>query len=154
MDTLAGSAILGFESEAERTLDCIPMRVRMKLDLCGLKLSLAQWCGLPIAVRRILLEEPCDTARDVRRAREYLVRAVEAHGLDALPVVHVDRAAWSAGSDVPSCVVSAMAASNLGHMGAPTWRRLDDLQRFALMKLSRPGHTRNLPAALEEFGLR
>jgi hypothetical protein len=154
MDALAGSAILGFESEAERTLDCIPMRVRMKLDLCGLKLSLEQWCRLPIAVRRILLEEPCGTACEIRRAREYLMRTAEAHGLDALPVVQVDRASWSAASDVPSCVVSAMAATDLGPMGARTWRRLDDLQRFALLKLSRPGHTRNLRAALEEFGLR
>jgi hypothetical protein len=34
------------------------------------------------------------------------------------------------------------------------WQSLDELQRFALVKLSHPGHEhRNLPRALEEFGL-
>jgi hypothetical protein len=34
------------------------------------------------------------------------------------------------------------------------WQRLTPLQRFALIKLSRPGHEhRNLPLALREFGL-
>jgi hypothetical protein len=34
------------------------------------------------------------------------------------------------------------------------WQRLDELQRFALVKLSHPGHEhRNLPAALAEFSL-
>jgi hypothetical protein len=32
------------------------------------------------------------------------------------------------------------------------WSGLDELQRFALVKLSHPGHEhRNLPMALEEF---
>ncbi len=34
------------------------------------------------------------------------------------------------------------------------WGSLDELQRFALVKLSHPGHEhRNLPRALAEFGL-
>jgi hypothetical protein len=34
------------------------------------------------------------------------------------------------------------------------WSNLDELQRFALVKLSHPGHEhRNLPRALDEFGL-
>jgi hypothetical protein len=34
------------------------------------------------------------------------------------------------------------------------WQHLNELQRFALVKLSHPGHEhRNLPAALREFGL-
>jgi hypothetical protein len=154
METLAGSQIFGFESQAERTLDCIPMRVRMKLDLCGLKLSLEQWCGLPIGVRRVLLDARCDTTIEIARVRDYLVRVVEANGLDELPVVQVDRTAWSAESELPASLEFAMAALDLEKIGARTWRGLDDLQRFTLLKLSRPGHTRNLPAALDEFGLR
>ena len=34
------------------------------------------------------------------------------------------------------------------------WQQLNELQRFALVKLSHPGHEhRNLPAALRKFGL-
>jgi len=37
---------------------------------------------------------------------------------------------------------------------ANRWRQLSELQRFALVKLSHPGHEhRNLPLALAEFGL-
>jgi hypothetical protein len=35
-----------------------------------------------------------------------------------------------------------------------SWARLDELQRFALVKLSHPGHEHsNLPKALREFEL-
>jgi hypothetical protein len=38
---------------------------------------------------------------------------------------------------------------------ADRWSRLDELERFALVKLCHPGHEhRNLPRALEEFGLK
>lgn len=37
---------------------------------------------------------------------------------------------------------------------AEGWAELNELQRFALVKLSHPGHEhRNLPRALAEFGL-
>ena len=39
-------------------------------------------------------------------------------------------------------------------LSASAWGELDELQRFALVKLSHPGHEhRNLPRAFAEFGL-
>lgn len=154
MDSWADPEVFGFESVAERTLDYIPMSVRMKLDLCGLKPSLGQWSGLPMAVRQILVEERCDTVAQIRRVRAYLQLVVEAHGLGDLLVVHVDCTAWSVDGHVPPAVESAMDALDLERIGSATWSRLSDLQRYTLIKLSRRGHTRNLPAALEEFGIR
>ncbi|HEV7574875.1 MAG TPA: nitrate reductase associated protein [Caldimonas sp.] len=153
METWIAPDVFDFESAEERTLDCMPMRVRLKLDLCGFKLSLAQWAALPMSVRRILLQIRCDTLVDIVWVGEYLRRVVEVHGLLELPVVQVDRAAWNDESPIPSSLVSTMTALQLGTINEPAWRRLNDLQRFALIKLSRPGHTRNLAAALHEFGL-
>ena len=50
-----------FERSFQPTLDCMPMSVRFKMDLCGLKLSLLQW---RFAYRR----PPYPTGRDVRVA--------------------------------------------------------------------------------------
>jgi hypothetical protein len=38
-------------------------------------------------------------------------------------------------------------------LGTETWREMSDDKRFALLKLTRQGHARNLEAALREFGL-
>ncbi|MGJ7512444.1 nitrate reductase associated protein [Variovorax sp. GT1P44] len=35
-------AFLGFEAEYRQNLDCMPMSMRRKLDLCGFKVTLAQ----------------------------------------------------------------------------------------------------------------
>jgi hypothetical protein len=105
MDTWTGSEVFGFESVAERTLEYIPMSVRMKLDLCGLKPSLGQWSGLRMAVRQILLEEPCGTVVEIRRVREYLQLIVEAHGLGDIPPCRsiAPPGVREAGCLLPSC---------------------------------------------------
>jgi hypothetical protein len=153
MNAGADATVFEFESDSERTLDYIPMCVRMKLDLCGLKLSLAQWTGLPLAVRQIVLEARCQAGPEIRRVRRYLELIVHAFGPGALASAPCDPKAWRGSGRPPAAVVAALDA--LGHPGldAAAWAALNDLQRFALTKLARPGHTRNLPAALEEFGL-
>lgn len=39
----SGAVFFQFESDFVATLRCIPMIVRFKLDLCGVKLSLKAW---------------------------------------------------------------------------------------------------------------
>jgi hypothetical protein len=153
MNAWADSAVFEFESDSERTLDYIPMCVRMKLDLCGLKLSLAQWTGLPLAVRQIVLEARCQVDPEILRVRRYLELVVDAFGLGMLASAPCDPQAWRGSGRAPASVVAAMDALGCPRLGAAAWAALNDLQRFALIKLARPGHTRHLPAALEEFGL-
>jgi hypothetical protein len=54
----AGAAIaqtcFGFEAEFTADLRCIPMAVRRKLDLAGVKLKLVHWNGLTAAERQLL----------------------------------------------------------------------------------------------------
>ena len=54
---------------------------------------------------------------------------------------------------MPETLRSSVHQLNLA-VGGQGWQGLSELQRFALMKLSHPGHEhRNLPRALAEFGL-
>jgi hypothetical protein len=44
-----------FESSEARALAWLPLAVRFKLDLCGLRVSLREWQGLTLAQRQALL---------------------------------------------------------------------------------------------------
>ena len=70
------SSFFAFESEQERSLTLIPMVVRMKLDTCGVKLSLKQWQQLPKDLRQDFFERPCERVSDVSGYREALVSAI------------------------------------------------------------------------------
>jgi len=61
--------LFGFESELEANLTYIPMAVRFKLDICGIKLLLAVWQRLPEHKRRELLYLPCQNEHDVASYR-------------------------------------------------------------------------------------
>lgn len=147
------SAFLGFESVMERTLLCIPMSVRMKLDLCGLKVSLEQWRGLPIGVRETLLFARCDATLGAHRVRRYLERMGDANGIGKLRAVRTDVASWRDSRQVPLQVQSTLEVLQLPSIETPTWASLSDLQRLALIKLTREGHTGKLRPALQEFNL-
>ncbi len=48
--------IFSFERELHATLDLMPLAIRRKLDLAGVKLSLDGWQAMAIADRRALVE--------------------------------------------------------------------------------------------------
>jgi hypothetical protein len=60
---------------------------------------------------------------------------------------------WQQTGQLPEVLAASCAQLGLS-VEAEGWANLDELQRFALVKLSHPGHEhRNLPRALVEFGL-
>ena len=147
--------IFGFEMDFAGTLRCIPMIVRFKLDQCGVKLSLRQWCRFTRDERAFLVDTPCYSADAARAYRDELVRLIEARGGEKAVEVPIDpNPPWSQGSRVPGRLVAW--AEGLGVL-APTaeqWERLTPLQRFALFKLTRPAHDNdNFLPAMREFGL-
>jgi hypothetical protein len=143
-----------FEADFSADLRCIPMAVRRKLDLAGIKLKLEHWSELSAGERGELLAWPDDAAA-IEALREHLLR--RSAELGAGPAKTLPRAngeAWQQGEQLP-----AVLAASCAQLGLPLegngWADLDELQRFALVKLSHPGHEhRNLPKALREFGLR
>jgi hypothetical protein len=147
--------IFGFETDFAGTLHCIPMSVRMKLDQVGIKLSLKQWNRLPEAERQVLIERPCADAAQTRAYRELLVQAIEAHTRSAVEFAPLDESPpWADGSAVPPRLVEWAQGVSVAPPSAAQWSALTPLQRFALFKLTRPGHSNeNFIPAMREFSL-
>ena len=129
------------------------MAVRRKLDLAGVKLKLQHWSELGESERQKLLAWADDPAA-IEALREHLLARTS--GLSAGQAKELPRPAdepWQQGEQLPA--VLAASCSQLGlPLRAGGWAELTELQRFALVKLSHPGHEhRNLPRALAEFGL-
>jgi hypothetical protein len=141
-----------FEAEFSGSLRCIPMAVRRKLDLAGVKLKLVHWHGLSMAERERLLTWRDDAAA-IEALREWLLE--RSHELPEGPAKPLERAcgtSWQQGDRVPEVLEQACHQLQLP-LRPEAWPLLDELERFALVKLSHPGHEhRNLPFALREFG--
>lgn len=60
---------------------------------------------------------------------------------------------WLNTTEIPATVQTKATTENIA-ITLTQWQSLTPLQRFALIKLSRPGHeNRNFMAAVQEFGL-
>jgi hypothetical protein len=149
------AVIFDFESDFAGALYCIPMSVRLKLDNVGVKVSLKQWNKLEREERDQLLLRPCDTATDRRAYRDYLIAAIEARtGAKAGELAVAEHPEWLDAARVPLQVSEYFAAEGRSPLTLAQWGGLAPLQRYVLIKLTRPGHrNENLVPALREFGL-
>jgi hypothetical protein len=148
-------ALFDFESDFVATLRCIPMAVRFKLDRVGVKLSLRQWSRLNGDERQALLLAPCQSSIELGQYRGHLVRLLNAQGQqDAAPLPPGATVEWGERDRTPDQVRSFALDAGVQAPSDTAWRRLTDLQRFALLKLSRDNHDNvNFIPALREFGL-
>ncbi|MCS7292985.1 MAG: nitrate reductase associated protein [Gloeomargarita sp. SKYBB_i_bin120] len=143
-----------FEQDFVDTLRCIPMVVRYKLDVCGVKLKLQHWHRFTYAQRLWLVQAPCDTAPEKARYREQLRAWVtELTGAPPADLPVPDPLPWES-DGIPTAILRQLQTVGQAPFDEEQWRRLSPLQRFALLKLSQPGHeNRNFLPALREFGL-
>jgi hypothetical protein len=141
-----------FEASFVESLRCIPMQVRLKLDTCGVKLKLEHWHRLSSTERASLTQLPCDQTSSTYGAYvQDLVTRIQ--GTPASTLAIDPNPPWHNLVAVPD-QVQAEAATLGVTIGLNQWRSLAPLERFALIKLSRPGHeNRNFYPALVEFGL-
>jgi hypothetical protein len=145
--------LLAFEADFAGDLRCIPMAVRRKLDLAGVKLKLIQWHGLAAEERQRLLAWPDDEAALAGLRSWLLERSASLPDGPAGAMAPATDSPWQQGEVLPEVLERSCRQLGL-EVEAGRWRQLDALQRFALVKLSHPGHEhRNLPRALREFGL-
>jgi hypothetical protein len=150
----AGSSVFGFESDLERSLACIPLAVRFKLDKCGIKLSLAQWQQLPRGRRQDFLRVRCDTEVEIANFRRALRASIRATSADEPRLLNLGASRPWEDTEVPEQVRRKTLELGAIPPAPYRWRALTPLQRFALIKLSRDGdHARNLMPALREFEL-
>jgi hypothetical protein len=141
-----------FESDFVDSLRCVPMCVRLKLDLSGVKLKLNEWSKLDPAERAYMAEMPCGTHDEMRGFRDFTSLLVRINCGSLPSLMPPPEPLWEA--DVAPAQVTEKAGSLGSSVSPRDWARLDSLQRFALVKLSRPGHEgANFAPALKEFGI-
>lgn len=143
-----------FEADFVDSLRCIPMQVRFKLDTCGIKLKLSHWHQFDSKERQALVDIPCTTQEDVQAYREFLRQLVLEHtGVPAVDLPVEADPAWMDETAIPKNVQDK--AEEIRVTITPNqWTALTPLQRFALIKLSRPSHeNKNFLPALREFHL-
>ncbi len=143
-----------FEADFIESWRCIPMRVRLNLDTCGVKLKLVHWHALEESERQQLVEMPCETEAEVSQYRDRLLALVrERYGSEPKLLPIPQSPEWENPDAIPDNVQEK--AKEFAFVLQPSqWADLDRLQRFALIKLSRPSHeNKNFYPALQEFGL-
>jgi len=147
--------LFAFEDDFVASLRCIPMAVRLKLDRSGIKLSLRQWSRFTREDRAELLETSCATAPEVEAYRARLVELVTLRAKEeAKPLPEPPAALWELVGEAPPVVTAYAQSVGVSPPTAREWRRLTELQRFALIKLTRDNHDNvNFVPAMREFGL-
>ena len=129
------------------------MAVRRKLDLAGIKLKLQHWSELDEAERAELLAWADDPAAIEALRQHLLERSAALSAGQAKDLPRPDAEPWQQATQLPDVLAASCAQLGL-ELPSGGWEELTELQRFALVKLSHPGHEhRNLPRALAEFGL-
>lgn len=143
-----------FEAEFVDSLRCIPMQVRYNLDTCGIKLKLSDWNHMTQAERQALVTLPCTTETEIIAYQEYLQQLIlERTGTPPSTLPIDPYPAWLDSKNLPANLQEK--AQEIGIIiTLSQWANLTPLQRFALIKLSRPGHeNKNFPRAIAEFNL-
>lgn len=143
-----------FEQDFVGSLRCIPMVVRHHLDTCGVKLKLDHWNNFSQDQRQKLVDWPCDTPAAAQTYKAQLQQLITAQtGSPAKTLEIQETPPWRQLSDIPDSVVAKFATEQVPLM-LSQWSGLSELQRFALVKLSRASHeNRNFMPAVKEFGL-
>ncbi|MGB3534337.1 MAG: nitrate reductase associated protein [Microcoleaceae cyanobacterium] len=143
-----------FEADFVSSLHCIPMVVRYKLDTCGVKLKLAHWNQFDSVTRHQLVAQPVENSTDINAYRQLLYTTVKQYSDIPLKDLPIDpNPPWTNDIVVPDSV--EQKAGEMGvKINSSQWKKLTPLQRFALIKLSRPSHeNKNFLPALREFDL-
>ena len=153
MDSRMNSAshCFAFEQDFIGTWRCIPLCVRRKLDLVGIKLKLNHWLALEQPQRQQLVDwsdAPAHWAGLRQHLRDLTTGMVDGVAKDLPPAMDEP---WQRVDQVPPLIAEAADQRGVA-ISAEAWARLMELERFALCKLARPGHDHhNLDAAFTEL---
>jgi hypothetical protein len=144
-----------FEEEMRNSLACVPMAVPRKLDRVGVKIGLKQWQALGRGERLAICHLPIDHEDERETLKLFISEAVErACGERPKMLADSERAIAEPPRALPAEVAAAARAEGVG-LDQGAWERLDEDERYALIKLGGGAkHSHNLAAALAEFARR
>jgi hypothetical protein len=152
---LAPTLLFPFEEEfMENEIRCIPMVVRFKLDACGIKLKLSEWNLLTLSERNQMMQFPTPEKDELEGFRNLVKQFVVNHtGIAPTDMPVEENPAWMVADQIPANLLEKAKEFNWS-LSLNDWQGLSHLQRFVLLKLSRPHHAnKNFPKAMKEFGL-
>jgi len=152
---LRGIEYFRFEEDfMEENIRCIPMVVRFKMDLAGIKLKLSEWGRFYSSEKIELALLPTSSETEIYHYRNYLCELIVKHtGKQATELVIEQYPVWQNLNELPHILKEKIAELQL-EISINQWQSLTNIQRFALLKLCRPGHeNKNFPKAAAEFGL-
>jgi hypothetical protein len=139
----------------EDNIRCIPMIVRFKLDACGVKLKLKEWSKMTVDEREQLALLPIDSYTEITVYKTYVQELIYNHTGENATLLPPDNNNnyWPSTDTLPLVLKKKLEESKM-LISIAQWKNLSVLQRFALLKLTRPGHeNKNFPKAMKEFGL-
>jgi hypothetical protein len=152
---LEGMEYFRFEEDfMENNMRCIPMIIRFKMDIVGIKLKLTAWKKFSTDERIELALMNCGLNEGTEQYTMYLKELIGKYTNGGPTVLEVDRSPeWNRPDSIPEVLAEKLREFNW-RLSIPQWKSLTDLQRFALLKLCRPGHeNKNFPKAMREFNL-
>jgi hypothetical protein len=155
MNAMVSENFFRFEEDfVEDNVRCIPMIVRFKLDACGIKLKLSEWSKMDAVERETLVNMECESFEEIVQYRQHLQHLIlKRTGEKGTEIPVMTNPAWSIKDEIPFPLLEKLKEFNWT-LSIRAWQSLSDLQRFALLKLSYPGHeNRNFPKAMKEFQL-
>mgnify|MGYP003329915136 CR=1 FL=1 len=139
--------LFAFERDEFGDLNWMPLALRYRLDLCGLKLPLSTWQRLTFDERARLLGLPCEGETERRAWEEELKSAISSTGREELSSLEP----WIDPEIIPSNVQEKISVLGVG-MNVAQWKRLEPVQRYALCKLAVSKQSdRYFPQAVREF---
>ena len=144
-----------FEADfVEENIRCIPMIVRFKMDNAGIKLKLAEWSKFNSLEKKELALRPIETKDELNDYRNSLSSLIYKYTGNPPTLLEINSGPeWSNFTTVPNSLIEKSKEFNW-QITTKQWSALTTLQRFALLKLCRPGHeNRNFPKAMREFGI-
>jgi hypothetical protein len=135
-----------YEAEFYPTLSRLPLDVRRKLDITGIKLSLNEWLAFSFAERMVLCHLPCDSADESQVFLEYLdFLSRKYRGAPIERIEALDAALWNPAT-LPEAVSERSAALNRP-VSFDQWRHWQSHERYALYKTA---VSKNQPEAFEQ----
>jgi hypothetical protein len=122
------------ESDSYPSLSRIPLHVRMKLDLTGIKITLEDWLAFSIEERTVLCHLPVESAEEKQAFAAYVdCLSRRYRGAPPVRTPALSSSLWNDRFRVPEAVANKKSAQT-PPVTVEEWQRWKFHQRYALYK--------------------
>jgi hypothetical protein len=122
------------ESDIYPSLSRIPLDVRLKLDVTGIKIALKDWLAFSIEERTVLCHLPIETEEERRAFTSFLDFLSRRYlGAPAGTTVAISSSLWDDPHQVPG-PIAAKSEAQSPPVTVNEWSRWKSYQRYALYK--------------------